>query len=92
MGCPAKHTKFQPTDEEWRCPRCGAGSDYFYIELSAPDADPDCDKLHVDDWIICDNCGGGWKGSTVAKKLKEKLNYIPCPYCKGRGYIRKEEE
>jgi rubredoxin len=24
MTCPVKHTKFQPTDAQWRCPKCGA--------------------------------------------------------------------
>ena len=30
--CLAKHTVFQPSDDEWKCPQCGEGMKYFYTE------------------------------------------------------------
>ena len=47
-NCGDKHTKYQPTTEEWKCPLCGANNDgeYFYIDIFADDiSDPDCSLL-----------------------------------------------
>jgi hypothetical protein len=47
MPCAVVHTKYQPTEEEWKCPKCGVGSSLFYIEDPADKTD-DCDLLHND--------------------------------------------
>lgn len=47
--CNSKHTKYQPTDEEWRCPKCGSDSEKFWIEDNFG-ADG-CELLHETDTI-----------------------------------------
>lgn len=92
MTCTAKHTKYQPTDEEWLCPKCGANSDHFIIEDPAEDADEDCEELHVYDNVVCSSCGFGGSGRTVASRMSKKKNLVPCPCCKGSGFISHTEQ
>jgi DNA-directed RNA polymerase subunit RPC12/RpoP len=89
MGkCMAKHTKYQPTDEEWKCPKCGSDNEHFYIEGFTEGSDDDCDLLHDKDEIGCDNCGHGISGKLFASRLQRKHNLITCPHCKGKGLIK----
>jgi len=90
VPCRAKHTKFQPSDEEWRCPRCGADAEYFYIDEPDPDAHVDCSLLHEKDFVVCENCGKGWSGKRVAQMLQKKHDYIICPTCNGKGFIKRQ--
>ena len=48
--CPGEHTEYQPTDDEWKCPKCGAGVEDFRIVAADY---PDCDKLHTTDIVTC---------------------------------------
>lgn len=60
-NCKRRHTDWQPSDEEWRCPECGIGYTFldgddcgFVIDDSVNEA---CDALHVDDEVRCYRCG-----------------------------------
>jgi rubredoxin len=92
MICQAKHTKFQPSDEQWICPKCGADSAFFVVEDGAEDSDDDCPLLHNEDEIECGKCGYGGTGKSVAAQMTRKLDLVPCPCCKGAGYVKKEEK
>ena len=74
--CTAKHTAYQPKDSEWKCPDCGEDDYYFYIDKSASNADGSCELLHSGDWVVCNNCEGGWSGTAVAKKMQAKDNTV----------------
>ena len=74
--CTAKHTAYQPKDDEWKCPHCGEDECCFYIDLSAPDSDYDCELIHAEDWIVCGKCDRGWSGATIAKKMQVKNNTV----------------
>jgi hypothetical protein len=90
MKCQAKHTPFQPTDEQWQCPKCGAGFGDFTIDESASDIE-DCSKLHSLDCCHCHSCGYETSGSIVARRLKKELNMQTCPTCKGVGCVPKSD-
>ena len=93
MICSAKHTKYQPTDEEWRCPKCGADNKGFWIDELDPDAHDECPLLHERETLVCHSCPRGdmfsTSGKAFAAKLAKKNNMIPCPHCKGRGMVKK---
>jgi len=93
MTCGAKHTKFQPADAEWRCPKCGADAKESVFIICDPfeGADDDCPLLHDEDNVVCDNCGYGGSGKKVAAAMQKKSTSIPCPHCKGRGWISSKE-
>ena len=88
MICPAKHTAFQPTDEQWRCPKCGADNSKFYIEEPADGSAEDCVKLHKQDELFC-SCGYAASGESFSKKAMAAQNRIVCPHCNGEGTIKK---
>lgn len=95
MTCNARHTKYQPTDEEFRCPKCGAGPEEgFIIDDSPEDADSDCGLLHEDDCIVCNNCktehhrDTDYSGKSYAALMVKKNNLVPCPHCKGKGLVK----
>jgi hypothetical protein len=87
-GCTVKHIEIPIPDDEWACPACGAKNDLFYIDSSSSD-DLECELYHAGDAVNCDQCGGGWKLSTVIKKWATKKNMIQCTHCKGTGVIPK---
>ena len=72
MNCGAEHTMYQPGDANWRCPKCGAKADEpkpFIIEEPIESADPNCSKLHNEDYCLCSSCGFGGTGKKVAAML-----------------------
>jgi hypothetical protein len=87
-NCNARHTKFQPKDEEWKCPVCGSGSDVFYIDDSANGASDECGLLHVHDSVLCETCGRYWAGGTLAATMVKENNLSPCLHCKGTGFVQ----
>ena len=87
--CDRKHTKFQPTDEQWECPKCGRGNDVFYISESV---DADCILLHDDDFIVCENCEREWTGKKLAAVMAKKACMVKCPHCKGSGFVKEKCE
>lgn len=98
MTCYAKHTAYQPSLEEWKCPKCGVGSEYtdnrgnlqegFVIDCEGHVGDDNCEKLHDMDITYCHKCEKGWTGSVLAKKLMAKAHAITCPTCKGKGWVK----
>lgn len=96
MICPAQHTQYQPTDAEWRCPKCNADNTRFIIESTPEDALDDCSKLHEQDTIVCID-GRGMShyettGKRFAARLAKRANLVPCPHCKGRGMVAGAQE
>jgi len=91
VACPARHTTYQPTDAEWRCPKCGeATPGEFYIEDQAANINVECDLLHQQDLCYCNTCEWGASGQTVAKALLAETNRVPCPHCHGTGFVPKK--
>jgi len=90
MACLAKHTVYQPKDEEWKCPKCGADNNHFTIIDSAPLVSDDCVLLHSTDECECTKCGYGGSGVSVARALMNQGNLVPCPCCKGKGVVSKK--
>ena len=92
MSCTHKHTKYQPTDEEFVCPECGhtpqSPDGEFVIDESI---DGDCEKLHEEDGIFCYNCHSQWSGKDFAAMLQEKKGLVMCPCCKGVGLVPKKK-
>jgi len=88
--CSAKHTAYQPTEDEWKCPYCGANSDSFWIEEGAADANEDCVLLHNTDGATCTACGKWITGKAFAARLQKQHNLVPCEHCKGRGLVEKK--
>ncbi len=86
-SCTVKHTKYQVSDAEWSCPRCGEGNEHFTIEMSADGSHPDCAAIHVEDEVYCTNCKYGWSGESATKALMKKHNRVCCPTCKGAGTV-----
>jgi hypothetical protein len=89
MMCPVKHTKYQPTDEDFACPKCGATPDSdegFYSEFS-PDGAEDCPMLHDDDELRCYRCDYTTSGKRFAISIAKAKNMVKCPHCKGAGLI-----
>ena len=79
MICKAKHTDYQPTENKWRCPACGAGSEAFWIEEAAEYANDDCELLHAEDSVRCASCQSVFTGSALVKKLKKEDCVVTCP-------------
>jgi len=84
--CKEKHTKYQPTIDEWKCPKCGSIG--LYVE---DDIDPDfCDKLHSDSWVYCDKCDYCNSTKKFTEYIMKQKNLVVCPTCKGKGYVNKQ--
>jgi Zn finger protein HypA/HybF involved in hydrogenase expression len=92
MTCRARHTKYQPTIDEWECPKCGERLDGkdggFIIDGVAEGALGDCDLLHVNDELLCSSCKYISTGKKFSALLQRKHNLIPCPHCKGTGLVK----
>ena len=93
MTCTLKHVKYEPTDEEWLCPKCGAEAGDFYIEAreNENDSSPDCELLHEDDVLDCNGCGYSVSGKAFSALIVKKKNLVKCPCCKGKGYVTKDK-
>ena len=86
MRCIAKHTKVDIPDEEWFCPKCGAGVDDGWVIDYVPDeAHPDCELLHDEDYIICENCGYETTGKNLVRRYLKRKDMVTCPLCRGKG-------
>lgn len=89
--CRAKHTEFQPSLEEWFCPKCGASPDGgFIVETFSDDigSHEECEALHTQDRLDCGKCGYSGSGTAFAKAVAKKANLVPCPHCKGHGFVK----
>lgn len=92
--CTAKHTKFQPVEAEWKCPKCGAPAcpkeprdNAFIVNDSPEGSDWNCTALHDEDSLGC-GCGYGTSGKAFAARLQKAANMVPCPTCKGHGLVK----
>lgn len=73
MTCTAKHTRYQPTDAEFRCPKCGKRPpDGLCIDTPADGAADDCALLHVHDGLYCYSCRCQRTGKGFAAALAKK--------------------
>ena len=90
MSCPAKHTRYQPTEAEWKCPSCGGKvGEEFYIDEPVEGAEDGCELLHAEDVLVCTKCGGGWTGQTFSKMMARKNDLVACPTCGGTGTVKR---
>lgn len=100
MTCTAKHTKYQPSEEEWKCPTCGVGAPTFFDDILASEigASEDCSLLHADAVLVCEKCtknGQGrvdWAGTQFARLVQKKTTRVKCECCKGTGWVDKVKE
>lgn len=94
MDCNAKHTPYQPTEDEWKCPKCGAGvneGNGFMIDSEADGVNGECTKIHMEDELRCFECGYVSYGKAFAARLQKLHNLVPCSCCKGTGLVKKTE-
>lgn len=90
MICRAKHTKYQPGESEWNCPKCGEGRPGEFVIYDSDDlADLDCELLHSGDVLKCETCGFDCSGRYLSGLLAKKANMIKCPCCRGSGFVKK---
>lgn len=89
--CPAKHTKPQIPDEDFKCPKCGTTPDteehQFYIQEPSEQADPNCPLLHDADGLGCDKCNYGVSGKRFAAVYAKQQRLVSCEHCKGTGLV-----
>lgn len=88
--CGAKHTTYQPSREEWRCPKCGSEPrDGFILETFSDDigSHEDCEALHIADELSCERCNRRISGTDFSQAAMEKANRVACPHCKGHGFL-----
>ena len=87
MACNAQHTIYDPPDDQFRCPHCGAFQGQFYVEEPDVQSEEGCGRLHVNDELRCHSCGYGTMGDAFATFVMTKLNLKPCPTCKGQDVV-----
>lgn len=85
--CQAKHTMFQPSMEQWRCPKCQAKADDGFCIYDPVDGTEDCDKLHPGDGLACSKCRYETTGRAFAARVQKAAKVVCCPTCKGRGTV-----
>jgi hypothetical protein len=83
--------------ELWRCPKCGVSSDSTKggFVLDEPFADEEGKDISPEDeaqgWTrnsaICCECGYTTTTARFFAALLKKANLVPCPCCKGSGYV-----
>jgi len=91
MICEAKHTSYQPTFEEFKCPRCGAQPpEGICIDDLVEGAEDTCELLHVGDYLRCytHDCHYETSGKAFANKLIKDNHMTTCPTCKGKGVVK----
>lgn len=69
--CRDKHTKYQPSDDEWYCPKCGGDAGVFFIDYSNSD-NYDCLLIHENDGFVCTKCDKTWSGKQISKMMEKK--------------------
>lgn len=70
ITCTAKHADRQPTEKEWKCPRCGADYPTFFVNESFQTEGSDCEILHDEDYLECNECNY----VTTGKEFSESLD------------------
>lgn len=85
--CEAKHTAYEPSETEWKCPKCAAPGGDFAIDEPAEGASNECERLHNKDFLHCYKCGYTVTGSRFAGAIAKAKNLVTCPTCKGHGVV-----
>lgn len=85
--CNEKHTKYQPPDADWKCPKCGTTADVPDGFFNDNPVSSDCNMLHEADLLRCYRCNHETSGKTFAARLQKAANMVPCPHCKGHGLV-----
>ncbi len=83
-SCEIKHTIYQPSQEEFCCPKCAAEAGDFCVDESE---NYECPDIHLSDLLICMKCKHETSGRTFVGRLLKRKNLIPCPHCKGSGVV-----
>ena len=83
MVCNLKHIKDPQEGTLWKCPKCGEPG--FYIYESCND---DCELLHPNDLLLCDECHHSELAKTFIRKFMKKENLKKCPCCNGTGFVK----
>lgn len=81
MICNLKHIK--PPTDDWSCPNCGSSD--FYID-DGPCME--CEEVHARDILCCGKCKHTMTATAYFAYLRKKLNIVPCPCCKGNGFVK----
>lgn len=92
--CAHKHTAYQPPEDEWRCPSCGAGIGTFHVDndIAVSDDESRCDDLlHENDEVICSGCRFGTNGKNFAGRLQRMHSLVKCECCRGTGLVAKDK-
>jgi len=87
MTCKAKRSAYQPTDDEWRCPKCGSDVSFEIIETAGDCDDDECTLLHDEDECECSACHYYATGAQVSLHFRKARGLIRCPACKGTGVV-----
>ena len=93
-ACFAKHTRPQIPDSDWHCLKCGATANddkAFIIEELDARASENCELLHENDEISCWNCKYYTTGKKLAAAYAKQQALVPCPTCKGIGYVNTKQ-
>ena len=88
MTCKRKHVKYEPTEEDWRCPKCHKGCESFTLDSELSDGE--CELLHEDDTVQCFECGYTSTGKKISALFAKKNNVVTCPCCKGKGWVKND--
>ena len=89
INCEAKHAKYQPTDEEFTCPKCGAVCGDFYKEDAV--GHENCELLHDEDNLACFKCGYRCSGKFFSGRLVKSKGVVKCACCGGKGVVKLNE-
>jgi hypothetical protein len=97
--CSAKHTKYNPTDAEFVCPKCGTGpvDGGLCIDSPDPEAAEACGLLHEEDELRClceahGECTGYFaSGKQFAARVAKQRGLVTCPTCKGKALVPGEK-
>lgn len=87
VECPAKHTKYQPTEAEISCPKCHAPCGVFCIGENAPNEADGCERMHIEEVYECMKCSYTISGQQFAAQAMRKAKRKPCPHCNGTGHV-----
>jgi DNA-directed RNA polymerase beta' subunit len=91
MDCQAQHTIYDPTDDEFFCPHCGAKAGQFYIEEPDILSEEGCTRLHDNDELRCHSCEHTTTGKEFIEKLMLERNFKVCPCCQGKGFVKGDQ-
>ena len=88
MSCSFSHTKYQPSDPEFACPKCHVQAPTFCIDDCVNGT---CDLIHPEDLLRCynDDCRYEITGKEFTRQLAKRASMEKCPACKGSGLVKK---